>query len=158
VRTIRWTCLGVLCLSLGLVAQEEYTKVFMYDLANFYYREPRQPVAVENRRAGLNDSVPAKIRALDGKKIFTSGFIVPYDQSLLRMTEFMLVVDEDDCAFADGALGMNRWIDVRMKPGTVAKWTGGGEVAVRGTFSVGDEFDRDGYVLSLYRLTADSVK
>jgi hypothetical protein len=144
-------------LSAGLAAQQEYAKVFMYDLANFYYREPKQPVPVENRRAGLNDSVPARIRVLDGKKVFTSGFIVPYDQSLIRMTEFMLLVDEDDCAFADGAIGMNRWIDVRMKPGATVKWNGGGEVAVRGTLSVGDAFDKDGYVLSFYRLTADSV-
>jgi hypothetical protein len=149
---------GLLCLSAGLAAQQEYTNVLLFNLSNFYYRQPRQPVPVENRRPGVNDSVPAKIRALDGRKVSVDGFVFPYDQSLTGITSFMLAMDEDDCGFGDGFTGMNGWIDVRMKPGTTLKWDGVGRVVVRGTLSVGEEFDEDGYVLSLYRLTADSVR
>ena len=154
-RTIRWACLGVLCVSASLAAQQGYTRVLLYDLSNFYYREPRQPVAPEARRLS-NTSIPAKVRSLDGQKVVVDGFVFPYDQSATRVTEFMLVADEDECAFGDGPTTMNSWIDVRMKPGTFAKWEPG-QAVVRGVFSVGEQFDKDGYVVSLFRMTADSV-
>jgi hypothetical protein len=52
--------------------------------------------------------------------------------------------------------GVTDWIAVQMKSGKSTPFTAF-PVVVRGTMGVGEAFDKDGYLISLYRLSADRV-
>jgi hypothetical protein len=85
------------------------------------------------------------------------GFMLPYNENRGLIKQFMLVGDYDNCSFGDPPAGLNDWVDVSLRGGRASQFYEHG-VAVTGTLSVGEMFDSDGYVLSLYRLDAEVVK
>jgi hypothetical protein len=75
----------------------------------------------------------------------------------MRVSEFMLVASYDACGFGDLPTGLTDWVYVAMAEGKFAHYTTNPIVAT-GQFEVGEEFDKEGFVTSVYRLNADGVQ
>lgn len=144
----------VLLGSAAVAAQSGYVDVSLYSLGFNYW--PPKPADVKAGRSAKS-KLPEKIQALNGKKVRLDGFMIPYDQSSLRISEFMMVADYDSCSFGDLPAGLTDWVYVSMAEGKFAPFTTTPVVAT-GVFEAGEEFDKDGFVTSLYRLQADKVQ
>lgn len=140
--------------SSAAAAQSGYTSVDLFSLS-FNYLPPK-PAEVKAGRSAKS-TIPARIQALNGKKVRIDGFMIPYDQASMRVSEFMLVASYDACGFGDMPTGLTDWVSVAMPEGKFANYTTNPVVAA-GQFEVGEEFDKDGFVTSVYRLHADSVQ
>jgi hypothetical protein len=129
-----------------------YQPVSFALLSDFEYEVPDPLDAASNTQ---KDQVPAKVKALHGKLIAVRGFMLPLDLDQAGVSEFMLNASFDMCYFG-APVAMNEWILVKMKPGKKAKFS---HLAfnVSGRFEVGEDV-RNGRVLSLYRLEADSAE
>jgi hypothetical protein len=145
-------CAGIAGLLAGgavLSAQAGYAPVDLQSLANFNYRHPDAAAVVAGR--SWTTSIPARIQALDGRSVSVVGYMLPYTATRGLVRQFMLVLDMDNCRFGDPPNGMNDWIDVNFKEGRAANYIEG-PARITGVFSVGEIFDRDGFVVSIYRL------
>lgn len=140
--------------SAAVATQSGYVDVSLYSLGFNYW--PPKPADVKAGRSAKS-TVPAKIQALNGKKVRLDGFMIPYDQASMRVSEFMLVADYDSCSFGDLPTSLADWVYVSLPDGRFAHYTTTPIVAT-GRFEVGEEFDKDGFVSSLYRLHADKVE
>jgi hypothetical protein len=138
----------------GSAQQAGYTYIDLFSLSSYGYSSPK-PADVKAGKP-FKSSIPAKIMNLDGKKVRIDGFMIPYDQAAMRVTEFMLVASYDSCGFGDMPSGMTDWVHVSMPKGRTAYYTAN-PIAVSGLFEVGEQFDKEGYVTSVYRLDADGV-
>jgi hypothetical protein len=99
--------------------------------------------------------IPAEALRLNGQRVSIRGYMVPLVADAQGVTAFILSASIDSCHF--GLLGgMTEWIDVRIAGGARIPPAGLNPVTVFGTLNVGEAV-RDGYVTSLYRLTADFV-
>lgn len=113
-------------------------------------REAKDPKAL------LGDQVPAKIKALDGKPVLLVGFMVPIDVDKKgNVTSFALTQNQSFCCYGIPP-GLTQLVIVDMEEGKVAPYSYDIPVATYGTMHVGEDID-DGYILSLYRVTATEV-
>ncbi len=122
-------------------------------LGDYYYYSP-DPWETPDPSLVRQSRIPDDIRALSGKRVALSGFMMPLDQDPDGATEFVLNGNYDMCGFG-GPVSINQWVMV--------KYAGKGKVpfthlplTVFGTLDVGEE-KRDGRVYSLYRMKADAV-
>jgi hypothetical protein len=133
-------------------ADSEYQDVPFNVLSGFDYDlpDPLDPTAKLNP-----NQVPAKVKALNGRKVSVRGFMLPFDVQPDGVTQFMLNASLDMCYFG-APVRMNEWIMVAMKPGKKAAFS---HMAyqVNGVLEVGEQL-KDGRVQSLYRITADSAE
>jgi hypothetical protein len=105
----------------------------------------------------FTSSIPAKIQTLAGRRVAIEGLMLPYNEGRGLIRQFMLVGDYDNCSFGDPPAGLNDWVDVTLRGGGSSPFYERG-VVVTGILSVGEVFDADGFVLSLYRLDGEVVK
>ena len=133
--------------------QANYAAVELSALATIHYIQPNAAdvKAKRNRPADL----PAWIKALDGKRVNIRGYMLPYDVGTSTVYEFMLVANNMSCCFA-APTNATDWVSVTMK-GSAGAYMSQDEIGVRGTLSVGEEFDQAGYITSLFRIVADAV-
>jgi hypothetical protein len=133
-------------------ADAEYQDVPFNILSGFDYElpDPLDPRATFNP-----NQVPAKVKALNGRKVSVRGFMLPFDVQPDGVSQFMLNASLDMCYFG-APVRMNDWIMVTMKPGKKAQFS---HLAyqVAGVLEVGEQL-KNGRVQSLYRLTADSAE
>lgn len=120
-------------------------------LSDFDYEIP-DPLDPASKTAP--DQVPPKVKALHGQMVSVRGFMLPLDLDTNGVSQFMLNASFDMCYFG-APVRMNEWILVKMKTGRKAKFS---HLAftVNGKLEVGEEV-KNGRVLSLYRLEADSA-
>jgi hypothetical protein len=97
--------------------------------------------------------IPEKIRALDGKRVEITGFMMPINEPQ-RLTRFIVVQSLWGCCFGQTP-AVNHVIVVTMEPGKVVNFYPD-PVRVTGIFSVG-ETREEGYLVSIYRLVGDKV-
>jgi hypothetical protein len=93
--------------------------------------------------------LPKKVSALDGKKVKITGFMAldtPEGTSSFRLT-----YDQCGCSNAKAS----HFVEVDMGDETVGY--NPDEVSLTGTFAVGEKRE-DGFVVSLYRMKADSIE
>jgi hypothetical protein len=152
-----WLSIGgsVAALSLGVVlvaAQSSYQEVNFWTLGNYHYN-PKEPGNPTPRQA-LN-TIPARIRALEGKKVEIFGVAVPLNYNSGTTTEFILNALVDECAWGPTPR-INEWIHVELAKGTKAKIADGANLWVRGTFQIREEVQM-GRVVGLYRIVAASL-
>ena len=109
-------------------------------------------------------TIPADIKALDGKKVIIPGLPTPLDFKDGYATHFFFVGVIDACGFGTTPR-INEWIDVEMMPGVKVKSdrfiASGGqmEVNVYGTFHLKEVVDpKDKKVLALYHVTAEKMQ
>jgi hypothetical protein len=124
-----------------------YEHVGFDRLAGFNY------VAPEGEAAPAADQIPAPIKALHGRTVAVTGFMLPTKMDKGLVTEFLLVKDAMMCCY--GAMPkVNEWIVVRM---------GGGvkplmdlPITFEGRLQVGEMFE-NGYLTGVYLLEGERL-
>lgn len=96
---------------------------------------------------------PPELQALDGKQVEIAGFALPL-YSPTGQTEFLLTQSANGCCF--GAPPMLQHM-ILVRAGQLKVGGYGEPIVVRGTFSVGPEWE-DGYVTSLLRIQATAIQ
>lgn len=136
-----------------------YETVGFGTLAGYRYRD-------QGNRAGggtgaaasapKKDQIPPEIHALKGRKVAVEGYMVPMEvDDNGAVKSFVLVKTQPQCCFGD-TQAMNEWIDVKMKGGARAEFSVDRPMTAFGVLDVGEQTE-DGFVLSIYRMTADKT-
>ena len=132
---------------------EKYQGVNFNDLSDYNYYSP-DPWETPNPALVKRNKIHDDIKALNGKRVSITGFMMPINANPEGATEFVLNGNYDMCGFG-GPVMINQW--------AMVKFTGKGKVpythlplTVFGTLEVGEEH-KDGRLYSLYRLKADAV-
>lgn len=100
---------------------------------------------------GPGEPLPRWIQNLDGRRVRIAGYMHASTQD--DASEFMLV---DDSCICIGNPQPHHFLDVTLVDQTTSRRQG--LVDVVGTFDVGELEDENGYVKSLFRLTADVIE
>jgi len=126
---------GAASLDAGILAEEPEV-VDLNELIRIDYKEG-QPL-------------PESVTRLDGKRISVKGFMSTDTKE--QVSEFSLVSDSCGCS---GQVKVHHFVEVDLgdkKTGYRPEM-----ITLVGTISVGEERDADGYVVSVFRLTAESI-
>ncbi len=135
-------------------AQAGYQAIAISDLADFDYYTPL-PGEKPNQKLLAENKIPERIKALNGKRVSITGFVIPVDiDNGGNVREFALNGNYDMC-FYGAPSQINQWIHVKMQPGAKAAFSHY-PTTVSGTLEVG-EIVQDGQIISLYRLTGDKA-
>lgn len=116
-------------------------------LAGFAYAPPERagdPLA----------GVPPSIRALDGKTVVASGFMLPFRMEGARCRQFLLLRNQMACCFGVPP-GPNEWIVANSAKGVPINQDT--PVTVVGTLRVGAKFDGEAFA-GLYELEVDDAR
>jgi hypothetical protein len=125
-----------------------YENVGFDRLAAFDYTPPEAETAVK-------DQIPAKIKALDQKKVAVTGFMLPTKMDKGLVKEFLLVKDAMMCCY--GAMPkVNEWIVVKMN-GAGVKPLMDLPITFEGKLRVGEMFE-NGYLTGVYLLEGDRMQ
>jgi hypothetical protein len=119
----------------------KYAKLTFDKLKSWTYVEGKTPL-------------PAFIKALDGKDVEMVGFMMPLTE-VKDVTEFLLVPYLWGCCYGEPP-AVNHIVVVKMPKGQTTK-VFNDTIRVRGRFNAG-ETKQDGYLVSLYVLTADQIE
>ena len=121
-------------------ADSKYTQLQFDTLKSWTYIEGKTPI-------------PDFIQKLNGQNIEMVGFMMPLSE-VKNITEFILVPSLWGCCYGQPP-AVNHIVVVRMPPGQTTKFASD-VIRVRGHFNVG-ETKQDGYLVSLYVLTAEKI-
>ena len=121
-------------------ADPTYKKLEFDTLKSWTYVEGKTPI-------------PGFIKALDGKNIEMVGFMMPLTE-VKNITQFLLVPSLWGCCYGQPP-AVNHIVVVKMPPGQTSKFYDD-VIRVRGKFNA-SETKQDGYLVSLYTLTADRI-
>jgi hypothetical protein len=125
-----------------------YENVGFDRLASYSYTPP------ETETAKPADQIPAKIKALDQKKVAVTGFMLPTKMDKGLVTEFLLVKDAMMCCY--GAMPkVNEWVVVKMN-GAGVKPLMDLPITFEGKLRVGEMFE-NGYLTGVYLLEGDRM-
>lgn len=134
----------------------EYRPVGFRFLSKFDYDPFLIMDATPEEYAKLPQQIPEEVRALNGKKVQVGGFMVPVEFAKDNIRTFLLVKNRMMCCFG-AAVSMNDWVYVTMKEGKSAEFHQDVLVKVSGVLEVGEKIE-DGMVMSIYRLTGESIE
>jgi hypothetical protein len=112
------------------------------ELGNFQY---------DDEKGG---GIPSDVKALNGSEVRLHGFMIPMDQAE-HITQFALVPSLFACCFGQPPQ-IQHTIVVNCPKGKAVSYCPD-EINVQGKLSVQEKRD-DGYVISLFEMSADSVK
>lgn len=118
-------------------------------LAGFPFTIPTPPATADQ----VLRQIPADLRALDGKVVVVTGFMLPVRVEAGVTTEFLLMSSSQLCCFGVTP-AMNAWIAVKMPKGTPAKQDV--PLSFRGRLRVAPQWD-DGWLSSIYQLEAEAL-
>lgn len=108
----------------------------------------------QTKDKGARDPFPKEIKALNGKKIVMDGFMFPIDFEKGKVRSFILSNGMFGCCFGD-APAITETIKVYRSDGKLMPYQS--MARVTGVLEVGEEYDGDGYVDSVYRIKAEDV-
>ena len=120
----------------------QVTELLIKDLGNFDY---------DIEKGG---NIPADIKALNGNKFRTRGYMIPLDQAE-SISEFALVPSLFACCFGQPPQ-IQHTLVVHCPKGKAVSYFAD-EISVEGTLKVEEKKD-DGYIISIFEITASSVK
>jgi hypothetical protein len=131
----------------------EYKAMTFDELGDFYYYAP-DPWETPDKELLKTNKIPDKVKALSGKKVALTGFMMPIDQDADGSKEFVLNGSYDMCGFG-GPVAINQWVMVN--------YTGNGRVpythlpmTIFGELEVGEDY-REGRLFSIYRMKAKAA-
>lgn len=152
--SIRWIAVSLILLSCSAMTWAQQAQyIDFWTISNYHYN-PQEPFDPAPRK--IEDTIPADVRELEGRKVQIYGNAMALDYSSGLMSEFILQASEDACGF--GAMPrINEWIFVTMANGKKAKVSTGLDRRVEGTFHIREQVE-NGRVVSLYTIVADVVK
>jgi len=108
----------------------------------------------QTKDKGARDPFPKEIKALNGRKIIMDGFMFPIDFEKGKVRSFILSNGMFGCCFGD-APAITETIKVYRSDGKLMPYQS--MARVTGVLEVGEEYDGDGYVDSVYRIRAEDV-
>lgn len=120
----------------------QVTDILIKDLGNFDY---------DIEKGG---NIPPDIKALNGTKFRTRGYMIPLDQAE-SITEFALVPSLFACCFGQPPQ-IQHTLVVHCPKGKAVSYFPE-EITVEGTLKVEEKKD-DGYIISIFEINASSVK
>ncbi len=100
-------------------------------------------------------SVPPRITEFHERQVAVSGFMVPLTTDLEGVVDFILVKNQLLCCYGQTPK-MNEWIYVLMEGDSRTQARLDQPITVAGRLLVGAD-EKDGQLLSLYRMVADEV-
>lgn len=103
------------------------------------------------------EEFPEYPQLLHGKEVRISGFMIAADFKDRKVERFLLGRFPPGCCYGQFPL-YDEWIEVDNAEADAEEYSAFETLTVRGTLDVGEVLDYDGYVLSMYRLKATSVK
>jgi len=136
----------------GVGTPVSYQSVTWKQLGAFAYRPSVTP---RQKASPTATPIPPSILALNGQKLRISGYMMPIEVEGEAVRTFVLVRDQQLCCFGRMP-NLNEWVMVAMASGTT-EMNMDEPIEVEGSFHVGEQIE-DGAVLSLYRLTAKTVR
>ncbi len=132
---------------------QEYKPIQFEAISDYVYYTP-DPWDTPDPKQTAGNKIPDDIKALNGKKVAITGFMMPVNYDQQGATLFVLNGNYDMCSFG-GPVMMNQWVMV--------KYQGKGKVPYThlpltafGTLEVGEEY-KEGRLYSLYRMNANAV-
>ncbi|MEQ8766324.1 MAG: DUF3299 domain-containing protein [Planctomycetota bacterium] len=124
-------------------------------LASFPYLVPDPFLGEEEPE--VENEIPARIQALDGKQVQVEGYMIPLDfNDSDEVTLFILSAFVDNCCFGKQA-NVNEWVEVELGNDQGVEFYPDGIVQVTGVLEVGELKDSYGYVSGIYRMKAKDV-
>ena len=102
-----------------------------------------------------DDVIPLNVKALHGRTVAISGFIMPLRLKKGLVTEFLLFKDQAACCFGPAAK-MNHYIRVKMSQGGFPPSASLVPYTAYGLLHVG-EIHVQGYLTGIYELDAEKV-
>jgi len=99
-------------------------------------------------------AIPEAVRALDGRKVSIEGYMIPIDFQKGKIMSFILSKAMFGCCYGDSPQ-INEVIKVVSADGKPMSYLT--MPRVTGILEVGEEFDSEGYIDSIYRIKADAV-
>lgn len=136
----------------GVGSEVSYQSITWKQLGSYAYRPSVTPREKTPRKA---TPIPPPILALNGQNLRISGYMMPVEVDGEAVKSFVLVRDQQLCCFGRMP-NLNEWVMVAMSSGTT-EMNMDEPIEVEGSFEVGEQIE-DGAVLSLYRLTAKTVR
>lgn len=110
----------------------------------------------EYEDSGEEVDFPDRIRALDGKKVSLTGYMIAMRWNKDKLQHFMLVRDLKACCFG-GQPEADEWVDVPMNTeGT--SYIQFVPVVTRGTFRLTGSSDDAGYAVGAYKIEGDDSR
>jgi hypothetical protein len=135
-----------------------YTLLNIKKLASFPfdgdYEEQTDPFSEPKKLKHPRRAVPADVKALNGKKVALTGFMLPFEYRLVGASHFALLKSQAGCCFGV-APKLNEWIDVHMT--NMGKLYMDTPVLVLGTLKVG-EIREYGNLMGLYALQGEKIE
>ncbi len=108
----------------------------------------------QTKDKGARDPFPAEIRALNGKRVIVDGYMFPVDFEKGKVRSFLLSRAMFGCCYGDSPK-ITEIIKVMRADGKTMPYQA--MASVTGILEVGEEFDSEGYIDSVYRIKADDV-
>jgi len=135
----------------------DYSSVTFDLLGSFYY----EPPALEgpDGPAGvpvIKNQIPTPIKTLNKKRVAVQGFMFPITREGDKVKTFLLVKDRSLCCFGRTPR-MNDKIYVRMREGRTAQNIMDQVITVFGVLEVGEVFDKNDQLRSIYNMEADNA-
>lgn len=100
------------------------------------------------------DPFPDRVRALNGSRVQIDGYVIPLEVEKGKMKSFLLSRGPFGCCYADSPQ-ISEIIKVSRADGKPATYYS--MARVTGLLEVGEEFDADGFIISVYRIKAETV-
>lgn len=106
-----------------------------------------------------DDLFPERVLQLHGERVAIEGYMTPmkYDEESDRIVTFALSRYLPGCCFGMSP-GYDEWIEIEVLAEGGVEYMAYGTIVVTGKFEVGEVLDEFGYLSSIYRLEADSIK
>lgn len=133
-----------------------FTLLSFEKLSAFDYFVTEVPSLLDPEKMVLRstNSIPAQIKAYNGKRVSVSGFVRPLRTQNRLVTEFLLLRDQGTCCFGSRAQ-MNHFVRVKLRAGGFSP---GLPVPYKasGTLRVGEEYVGE-FLTAIYTLEAEKV-
>jgi hypothetical protein len=128
-------------------AEEEKPELITFSRLAFRYWP-------KTKDKGARDPFPEQIRGMNGKKVSIDGYMFPIDFEKGKVRSFLLSRAMFGCCYGDSPQ-MSELVKVQRADGKPMAFEA--VARVTGLLEVGEEFDSDGYVDSIFRIKAESV-
>jgi hypothetical protein len=131
-----------------------YLSVGFDRLASFDYAASDAPVTNLTTRVDAADKfIPNEIKALNGKKVVISGFMMPLEVHGETATEFLILRNQSSCCFG-AAPKLNEFVMVKVPKGVNSIMDQ--VVNIAGILHVGTTRE-NGYITQIYQMDGDKM-
>jgi hypothetical protein len=125
---------------------------FSFDIPDGAYNDKPN---LKKLKPKISSMIPKSVKALDGTKVQIAGFMLPLDEEAGGARKFILMRNQITCCFG-GANRVNEYIMVTMNGPKPAPFIPNVPVSVRGTLTVGADF-QDGVLNGIYQMAGEEV-